>query len=170
MTSATAAHWFGIGLAMAWGGVTEGETTHFIDYLSDTIKVALFIGGLSAVLNRDTNQFYSDLVPASWEIPGTTPYTQGGKALASKTLTYSAGVLSFKDATTCAWAAGTVAGSAAGTLAKYAIIYKDTGDATTSPLMGYVDFAANGQYSVGTGTFTITWAPASTLLTITIGS
>lgn len=161
MTTATAAHWYGLGLAMAWGGVTEGETTYFMDYLSDAINVSLHNSGYTP--NQDTDQFWSN----TGEVAGTSVYTTGGKALATKTLAYSSNVITF-DAADTAWAAGTVA--LVGTLAVYAVIYDATvGDATHHPLLGYVDFTNSGQYSIGTGTFTITWATAG-ILTITIGT
>lgn len=162
MTStATAAHWYGLGLAMAWGGVTEGATTYFMDWMSDTIKVSLHNAGYTP--NQDTDQFWSN----TGEVAGTTVYTTGGKALASTTLAYSSNVITF-DAADTAWSAGTVALS--NSLAVYAVIYDSTpGDASHRPLLGYVDFTNAGQYSLGTGTFTITWATAG-ILTITIGT
>ena len=54
------------------------------------------------------------------------------------------------DADDVVWANATIT-------ARYAAIYKDTGIATTSPLIGWVDFGAD--QSASGGNFTIQWSP-----------
>ncbi len=54
------------------------------------------------------------------------------------------------DAADVTWASSTIT-------ARYAAIYKDTGSAATSPLMGWVDFGQDESSS--NGNFTIQWSP-----------
>jgi hypothetical protein len=156
--TAQAAHWYGLGLAGVWGGVTEGEATTFIDWLNDTIKVALYT---TTTINRDTNRYYV----TTNEVTGAQ-YTAGGATIGTKTLAYASNVITF-DAANTAWSSGAVASS--GTPAYYAVIYDASiGDATHHPLLGYLDFAnkAGGLWSSG-AVFTIIW-PAAGIFTITI--
>jgi hypothetical protein len=125
--------------------------------LDQTIKVALCTSGMSAVLAQATNDYWDDLVPASWEVANGNGYTTGGATLASKTCTLSSLVTTF-DAADTAWAASTIT-------ARYAVIYYATGTAATSLLIGYVDFGADQASS--SGTFQITWN-ASGIFTITV--
>ena len=72
--------------------------------------------------------------------------------------TYTAGTNTQSiDAADVTWATSTIT-------ARYAIIYKSTGTASTSPLIAYVDFGADVISSAGN--FTITWDAAG-LLTLT---
>jgi hypothetical protein len=142
---------YGKAILNAFGGETAGESIA-IDYLSDTIKVALTTSSYS--VDQDTHEFFSDITN---EITGTG-YTAGGATLANKTLGYTAGTNVIKfDADDTSWAASTLT-------ARYAIVYKDTGTGSTSPLLGYVDFGAD--VSTTSGTFQITWN-ASGIFTIT---
>jgi hypothetical protein len=155
------AYWYGLALAHAWGGVNAGDTQYFIDYLSDPIKVMLCTASYTP--SQDTHAFKSDV---TGEVTGAG-YTARGATLSSKTLGYTSAtkVLKFADAATLVWS-GAVASS--GSPAAYAVIYKDTGTDSTSPLMGYVDFSGATAYSNSTGTFTITWS-SSGIFTITLG-
>ena len=158
-TTAQAAHWYGIGLAMAWGGVTVDETTYFMDWITDTIMVALYLTG--GPPNRDTGQFYV----STNEVSGAQ-YTAGGKEVTSRTLAYASNVIKF-DAADTAWSSGAVASSA--NPSYYAVIYDSTaGSAGHRPLLGYIDFAnkSGGMWSAG-GVYTIIW-PAAGIFTITI--
>src|SRR5262245_57830627 len=74
---------YGKALANLLGGETAGET-NAVDYLSDTIKVALLAA--AHVPNLDTHEFLSDV--SANEISGTG-YTAGGATLAAKTITYT---------------------------------------------------------------------------------
>lgn len=116
-----------------------------VDWVTDTIKVALL--GTGYVPNQDTHVFFSDA--NANEITGTG-YTAGGVALATKSTFYNAATN-----TTRLIADNAVWGPGASLTARYAAIYKDTGVATTSPLLGYVDFG--GVQTVSSGTFTLQW-------------
>lgn len=105
---------------------------------SDTIKAAL-ISSASYTPNYSTDQYYS--VIASGAI------IAAGVALSSKT--GSAGTLS---------AANTVWTSVSGTAAAYIALYKDTGTASTSPLIGLIDTATGLPVTPNGGDITAAWA------------
>lgn len=113
-----------------------------IDLETDTIKCALFTSSYTP--NIDTQDFYNDL---TGEVAAGGGYTSGGQALANKTVTTDntddEGVF---DADDVAWTSSTIT-------ARYAVLYKDTGVASTSALIGYIDFSTD-QSSVN-ATFTI---------------
>jgi hypothetical protein len=147
------AKWYGQAIMQAFGSGSSGNAPN-IDYLSDTIKVALCTSSYTP--NQDTHVFYSDITN---EVASGGGYTTGGATLGSKTLGYTAGtnVIMF-DAADTAWAAATIT-------ARYAVIYDDTpATAATKPLLGYVDFGAD--VSSTAAAFTITWDAAG-ILTIT---
>lgn len=134
---AVTAFWFG----QSPLGQYSATAARRIDWVSDTIKTALATSTYTP--NQDTHVFFSDVTN---EVVGTG-YTAGGVALGSKTLTYDAATNETRlDAADPSWSTATIT-------ARYAIIYKDTATASTSPLMGYVNYGAD-QAVVG-GTFTI---------------
>jgi len=117
-----------------------------VDWTSDTIKVALCTSSFTP--DQDTMDFFDDVTN---EITGTG-YTAGGATIASPTATYTAGTNVIKlDAADTSWATSTLT-------ARYAVVYKSTGTASTSPLIGYVDFGTN--VSSSASTFLITWDAA----------
>ena len=103
-----------------------------ISFLTDTIKCALCTSALTP--NIDTQKFWSDV--SANEVVGTG-YTAGGTALANKAVTQDnvddEGVIDADDVT---WVNSTIT-------ARYAVIYKDTGTATTSLILCIIDFGAN---------------------------
>jgi len=113
-----------------------------IDLDTDTIKVALMTNAFTP--NIDTHHFWSDV--SANEASGSG-YTAGGQALTTKAVatddTNDRGTF---DADDPSWASTTIT-------ARYAIIYKDTGVAATSPLIGCWDFGSD--QSSSNGTFTI---------------
>lgn len=140
-----------------YGGALTGQysatAARRVDWVTDTIKVALCTSTYTP--NQDTHTYFSDITN---EITGTG-YTAGGVALSSKTTNYDAAsnVMSLR--------AGASTWSSATFTCRYAIVYKDTGTASTSPLLGYVNFG--GDQSVTSGTFTITWDTTNGVLQIT---
>ena len=80
---AVTAFLYGKAFANLLGGESSGESSA-VDYLSDTIKVALCTSSYS--YNLDTHEFFNDVTN---EITGTG-YTSGGATLGSKTITYTA--------------------------------------------------------------------------------
>lgn len=114
-----------------------------IDLDTDTIKVALVTSTYTP--DQDAHDFFNDITN---EVVGTG-YTAGGSALAGKAVTAdntdNEGVF---DANDVSWTTSTIT-------ARGAVIYKDTGVASTSALIAYLDF---GSDKVSTaGTFTIAW-------------
>lgn len=122
-----------------------------IDLVNDTIKVALVGTGYTPSAAHD---FWDD-VSANESSGGG--YTAGGAALASKTWSLSSNTYTF-DAADTSW---TITSALT---ARYAVIYKDTGNSATSPLIGYVDL--DGTFQLASGTLTITWN-ASGIFTLT---
>jgi hypothetical protein len=115
-----------------------------VDFDSDTIKVALVSSSYTP--DQDAHDYWNDV--NSYEVTGTG-YTAGGATLASKTATYdSATNVIVLDAADTTWSSSTIT-------ARYAVIYDSTGTASTSPLIGYVDFGSD--QSSTSGNFTITW-------------
>ena len=122
-----------------------------VDYDTDTIKVALL-----TTPDQDAHDYLNDV--STYEVSGTG-YTAGGNTLASKTATYdSATNVIILDAADTTWASSTIT-------ARYAVIYDSTGTASTSALIGYVDFGSD-QASTN-GNFTITW-DATGIVRITV--
>jgi len=114
-----------------------------VDWDTDTIKVALATSSYTP--NQDTHDYFNDVTN---EVTGTG-YTAGGNTLGSKTITYDdANNVIVLDAADTTWGSSTIT-------ARYAIVYASTGTASTSPLIGYVDFGSD--QSSTNGNFTITW-------------
>jgi hypothetical protein len=125
-----------------------------VDYDTDTIKVALLTSSYTP--DQDAHDYFNDV--SSYEVSGTG-YTAGGNTLASKTATYdSATNVIILDAADTTWASSTIT-------ARYAVIYDSTGTASTSTLIGYVDFGSD--QSSTNGNFTITW-DATGIVRITV--
>lgn len=139
------------------GGETAGESVA-IDYLSDTIKVALHTSTYTPV--QDTHEFFSS---ATNELAGGSGYTAGGATLASKTVTYDSATNKVVfDAADVTW---TASGGNIGPF-RYGVIYKDTGTGSTSPLIAYVDFASDQTITTG-NTGTIVWDATDGVFKIT---
>src|SRR4051812_18493274 len=97
-----------------------------IDYLSDTIKVALTTSGY--VPDQDVEDYFNDITN---EITGTG-YTAGGQALSGKTINYTGGSNKVTlDCTDPSWPGSTIT-------ARNAVFYDATpGSDATRPLIGY---------------------------------
>lgn len=134
---AVTAHWYGNAFLNVFGGTN-------INFTSDTIKVAL---ASAAYVPSQTHKFFSDITN---EVSGAG-YTAGGATLATPTNTYDGTATHTLGGAAVSWSSATLT-------ARYAILYKSTGVATTSPLIGYIDFGASN--SSVNGTYQITWAAA----------
>jgi hypothetical protein len=96
-----------------------------LDWDTDTIKAMLTTSTYTP--DQDLHDRKDDVTN---EVVGTG-YTAGGQALAGKTVTYTAATNKIMlDADDVTWAGSTIT-------ARTAVIYKDTGVATTSPLICY---------------------------------
>lgn len=113
---------------------------------TDTIKVMLTTSAYTP--NQDTHDYKDDVTN---EVTGTG-YTAGGVTLANKALTYDAATNTVKfDADDASWASSTIT-------ARTYVIYKDTGVASTSPLIAYGSESAD--VSTTNGTFSLVWDAA----------
>jgi len=132
--------------ASLYGLALQSALNGEIDFDTDTIKVMLC--GSSYTPLQDTHRYKSSV---TGEVTGTG-YTAGGLPLSSKTVTYASGSNTLTlDAADVTWPASSIT-------ARYAVIYKDTGTAATSPLICFVDF---GEEITSAGAaFLISWDAA----------
>jgi hypothetical protein len=143
------ANWYGQALL----GQYSATAARRVDWVTDTIKCTLHTATYTP--NQDTHVFFSD---ATNELTTGGGYTAGGVTLGTKSTSY--------DATTNETrliAANAVWTSATFTV-RYALIWKDTGSAATSPLLGYIDLGAQ---TITSGTFTVAFDAVSGVLKIT---
>ena len=114
-----------------------------IDFEDDDIYLALVTSDYTP--DFDAHEYFDDLTN---EVVGTG-YTAGGKQLTDQTVTQdNDGNQAIFDATIVVWTNSEIT-------ARAAILYKSTGNAATSPLIRYYDFAAD--YTTDGGSYTITW-------------
>lgn len=113
--------------SLVYNSMLDDLVKGVINFSTDTFKVMLVT--VTYVVNKDThtrkNQITNEVVGAG--------YTAGGQASAvtiTPDLSNDREDLSFATVT---WTSATIT-------ARAAVIYKDTGTATTSPLIAYVDF------------------------------
>lgn len=107
------------------------------NFSSDTDKVALLTSSYSP--DYDTHDAYNDV--SSFEVTGGG-YTAGGVALAGKTWDYDGSTnRATLGATAVNWTGLSVT-------TRYAVIYKSTGTASTSKLIGLLDFGQDRVYDV----------------------
>lgn len=114
-----------------------------IDLDTDTIKLALCTSSYTP--DQDSHEFFDDITN---EVSGTG-YTAGGEEITTKAVTADTtddeGVF---DGDNVTWSDSTIT-------ARYGIIYKDTGDPATSPLIACLDFGDD--QSSTSGDFTVAW-------------
>lgn len=116
-----------------------------VDLDADTIKIALLTSSYTP--DQDAHDFYDDV--SANEVANSGSYAAGGATLTvtlSQDNTDDEGVF---DAVDVSFTTATIT-------ARYAVIYKDTGTPSTSPLVCLIDFGSNIA-STG-GTFAITFA------------
>jgi hypothetical protein len=140
---AATTHWYTTGVKNLMSGATNGVW----DWDTDTIKCSLHTS--SYAVNQNTDAFYN----AVTNEVSSTNYTAGGNTLASPTLTVVSNVVQI-DAADTTW-------TTVSFTARYAVIYKSTGTASTSPLIAYIDFGAD--QTVSAGNFTIQFAATGVL-------
>lgn len=133
--------------ANAYGSLPVGQfsatAARRIDWASDTIKVLLTTSAYTP--DQDTHTYLSDVTN---EITGTG-YTAGGQALSGKSVAYDSATNETRlIAAATTWSAATIT-------ARRAVVYKDTGSAATSPLIGWVDFGVD--QSITGADLALTW-------------
>lgn len=137
---ATTAKWYGQALVGQFGGTAARR----VDWAADTIKVALVKAAYAP--DQDKHDFWDDV--SANEVAGTN-YTAGGKELTEKTVTYDEASNTVRlKAKTVEWKEVTVE-------YRYAVVYKDTGAAGTSPVLGYLD--TGGTQKIVAGLVKIEW-------------
>lgn len=108
-----------------------------------TIKVMLVTSAYA--VDIDNHTVISDILN---EVSGTG-YTAGGNALLNRAITVdTVNNVAHYNGDNVTWVSSTIT-------AAFAIVYKDTGTPTTSPLIAYIDFGGNKSSSAGD--FTIQW-------------
>jgi hypothetical protein len=103
-----------------------------LDYVADTIKCALLVSTYTP--DQYADEFWADVNAA--EVTGTA-YTAGGVTLSGKTVTDNDDSIVIIDCDDPLWTTATITGI------RYAVFYKDTGSAATSPLISYIDFVTD---------------------------
>ena len=115
-----------------------------IDLVNDTIKVMLLTNAYTP--DVDAHTYISDV--SANEVSGSG-YTAGGATLANKSVTQDntndRGVF---DADDVSWPNSTIT-------ARYAVLYKDTGTPSTSPILAIYDFGSD--QTTNNVEFKITW-------------
>lgn len=128
-------------------GVLDG--TFSTDWDNDTVKVALFAHSASTFVPNSSGWTYHSQV-GTGEITGAG-YTASGQTLTGLTIALNpiaSGSILTLDASNPSWTSSTIT-------ARYAVVYKWTGNGATSPLICWVDFGSN--QSSSSGTFEIQW-------------
>jgi hypothetical protein len=116
--------------AKIYGLVVEKMFTGQLDVTTDTLMCALLDSSYAP--NQDVDEFWDDISAA--EVTGTA-YVAGGETLTTVVATYNPATNTLMiDCDDPAWIAATITGI------RYAVFYKDTGSAATSPLICFMDF------------------------------
>lgn len=116
-----------------------------VNLASDTVKLMLLTS--SHTPNEDADVFISDL--SANEVAASGTYSAGGATLTKSSTTDDTDNEGVFDASDVSFTSATIT-------ARYAAIYKDTGTASTSPVICVIDFGSNQTSTAGT--FTITFA------------
>lgn len=137
--------WYGNGLkAMAAGDIIWKASG------GSDLKVILCTSSYTP--DQDAHDFYDDITN---ELSTANGYTAGGAALTESDPTYDAASNEVRlDAADVTWSDSTLT-------ARYAVIYKDTATASTSPLLAYIDFGEDKSSSAGN--FTLQFAATGVL-------
>ena len=135
------------------GGTASGGAP--IDFLSDTIKAALVT--TTYVPDLNTHDFWNDVTN---ELASGNGYTTGGETVASKTTSAPSGGVVTRDYADITWT------FTASKSFRYTVVYKDTGTASTSPLMFLIDWDGSTNITAAVGTWTYV-VNASGLYTLT---
>lgn len=129
----------------AWKYRQLGDTSVSpINHKTDTIKLSLHSSSYTA--DQDSHDFYDDVTN---EVSASGSYSAGGATLSVTTSQDNTDDEGVFDAVDVSFTSATIT-------ARYAVIYKSTGTASTSPLICLIDFGSNQTSTAGT--FAITFA------------
>lgn len=106
-----------------------------VDFANDTLKVILLANTYTPDI--DTHEYYDDV--SANELATGHGYTAGGATVSGKSVTKNTST--DKGIFDCADPSWTI--DATGITCRYAILYKDTGVAGSSPLIAYWDFGGD---------------------------
>lgn len=123
--------------------VTAQFADAVIDWDTDTIKIAL----VSDTPTAATDNYFDDVT----EVTAGGSYTAGGITLTC-TDANASGTLTVSSATSVTWAQN----ASSPTNATYAVLYKSTGTASTSPLVAYLNLGQTVDLTAGSLTITLT--------------
>lgn len=124
------------------------DNTDFVfDYITDTVKFALFTNTITPSFSADTA--YGVAPYNANEVSGTG-YTAGGVTLGSKTISESPTGTLMIDAADAAWTTSTFSSARGG------LMWDDTATAPADAALALVNFGAD--YGVTSGTFTVQFA------------
>lgn len=127
-------------------GTAQKHLDADVDFVADTIKVTLHTSAY--VPNQATHEFASSLTN---ELPTANGYTVGGATLGTKSVVVTSLTTAYRAAATSWTASGSLT-------ARWAVVWKDTGVATTSPLLAYVLLdSAPADVTATNAAFTLTW-------------
>lgn len=116
--------------AKIYGLVVEKMFSGLLDVTTDTLKCALLDATYTP--DQDVDEFWADI--SAGEVSGTA-YVAGGQTLTGVAATYNPTTNTLMiDCADPAWIGATILDI------RYAVFYKDTGSAATSPLICYMDF------------------------------
>lgn len=124
------------------------------DNASTTVKIAIVTSSYTP--DRAAHDFWNDA--STYEVSGAN-YTAGGNTLGNKTVTVNSNTVKFDSDDPATWAQS---GSGFNN-GRYAIMYKDTGTPSSSPLMAYYDLGSNKGNVDGDLTFQLDAAGIFTL-------
>jgi len=115
-------------------GLMSATPARQVIWATDPVKVALCTSSYTP--NQDTDTFWN--TAQANEMASGGGYTTGGVALAGKTSTYdgTSNEARFTATSPVTW---TFTGTHA---FRYGVLYKDTGTASTAPLIAYIDYGA----------------------------
>lgn len=119
----------------------DGTIASAINLKSDTIKIALLTSSYTPNADHD---FFSDV--SAYEVAASGSYSAGGATLTTTVSTDDTDDEGVFDATDVSFTTASIT-------ARYAIVYKSTGVAATSPLICLIDFGSN--YTSTAGTFSL---------------
>lgn len=130
--------------AKFYGNAIKNAFLGLMDLENNVVRVSLHTSAY--VPDQDTHEFYDDVTD---EVADGNGYTTGGAQIANMAVTYDADTNTVKiDGDDVTWPSSTIT-------ARIAVIYVDTGTASTSPLIGYVDFGEDK--ASNNGDFKIQW-------------
>lgn len=117
-------------------GQADGSLTNTpVDFDTDTLKVALVTGAYTP--DAVVHEFWS--TPQAQEVGPATNYVVGGTALSNRTVSLSSGAVTFDNSNDLSWAQSGFGFANA----RYAVLYKDSGAAASSPLIAYADLGGD---------------------------